>query len=100
MVSRPRATPASAATTRLALRRQDKQEGDPEERLHRDADERARREMADLVRSDEGEQHEQAGQGGGHSRGDRVPSAGAAVTGAFVAGMSLWPGVASPGGLP
>ena len=56
-------------------RRQDEQEGDGDERLHRDAHEHDGREMSDVVRCGEGEEHEQPGQRGRHPRRDRVPSA-------------------------
>jgi hypothetical protein len=51
-------------------RRQDEDKGDAEQSLQRDAHERRGREAIDVVRCDEGEQHEQAGQDGGQPRGD------------------------------
>ena len=56
-------------------RRQDEQDGDGDECLHREAHEHDGRAMSDVVRCGEGEEHEQPGQRGHHPRRDRVPPA-------------------------
>jgi hypothetical protein len=53
-------------------RRQEEDERDAEESLHRYPRQRTGREVAGLVRHDEGDIHEQGGQSGDHSRGDGV----------------------------
>jgi hypothetical protein len=56
-------------------RRQQEQERDGDENLYRDAHERGRREVTVVVRREEGEEHEQAGQRGPRPRQDAAPSA-------------------------
>ena len=62
-------TPTTAASIRRARGRQDQGEGNDNEPLDREAQEGAERQLAEVVRSDQGEPHQQAGKDRGRPGG-------------------------------
>ena len=63
MTSRPRTGPTTQARRRRAVAGRTSGQGDDDEALEREPHERAGRETAQLVRSDEGDPHDAEGRG-------------------------------------